>query len=108
VEIRQAITAKIEQTLRTYLIFIVQFLSELLLSTVIIGQNHNLSLTYFREKAIPIPITTIGMRLPPNRIDGIWVAASKPVLGEVEGPQALGMAANTIVQLNTYSFLPKI
>jgi len=38
---------------------------------------------------------TIGMRLPPNRIDGKWVAASKP--------QALGMVANDKVRLNTYN-----
>jgi hypothetical protein len=34
------------------------------------------------------------MRLPHNGIDGKWVAASKPALSEVEGPQALGMVAN--------------
>jgi hypothetical protein len=34
------------------------------------------------------------MRLPPNRINGKWVAASKP--------QALGMVANTRIRLNTY------
>jgi hypothetical protein len=39
-----------------------------------------------KERAIPIPITTIGMRLPPDRIVGEQVAASKP--------QALGMVAN--------------
>ena len=39
-----------------------------------------------REKAIPIPITTIGMGLPHIRIDAKWVAASKP--------QALGMVEN--------------
>jgi len=37
---------------------------------------------------------TIGMRLPPNRINGKWVAASKP--------QALGMVVNDKVWLNTY------
>jgi len=40
------------------------------------------------------PQTTIRMRLPHNGIDGKWVAASKPALSEVEGPQALGMVAN--------------
>jgi hypothetical protein len=34
------------------------------------------------------------MRLPHNRIDENWVAASKP--------QALGMVKNAIGQLNTY------
>jgi hypothetical protein len=34
------------------------------------------------------------MRLPHDRIDGKLVAASKPVLSEVEGPQALGMVVN--------------
>ena len=38
------------------------------------------------RKAIPIPITTIGMRLPRDRIVGKRVAASKP--------QALGMVEN--------------
>jgi len=46
------------------------------------------------KKAIPIPITTIGMRLPPNRVVRKWVAASKP--------QALGMVMNTGSRLNTY------
>ena len=45
-------------------------------------------------RTIPIPIMTIGMRLPPNRIDVKWVAASKP--------QALGMVVNTRGRLNTY------
>jgi len=34
------------------------------------------------------PQTTIGMRLPHDRIDGKWVAASKP--------QALGMVAKRV------------
>jgi hypothetical protein len=42
-------------------------------------------------KAIPIPITTIGMRLPPEKIGANWVVASRHVLSEVEGPEALGM-----------------
>jgi|GEM_PF-313653 len=46
-------------------------------------------------RAIPIPITTIVMRLPRNRIDGKRVAASKP--------QALGMVENTRGRLNTHS-----
>jgi len=33
------------------------------------------------------------MRLPPNIMDTKRVAASKPVLSEVEVPQALGMAS---------------
>jgi hypothetical protein len=41
---------------------------------------------FSRGRAIPIPITTIGMRLPHNRIDIKRVTASKP--------QALGMIAN--------------
>jgi len=49
----------------------------------------------FRQvRTIPIPITTIGMRLPHNRTDGERVAASKP--------QALGMVANARLRLNTY------
>jgi len=47
-----------------------------------------------KEKPSPSRCTTIGMRLPLDRIDGKRVAASKPVLSEVEGPQALGMVAN--------------
>ena len=46
-------------------------------------------------RAIPIQITTIGMRLPSNRIDEKRVAASKP--------QALGMDANNRLRLKTYS-----
>jgi hypothetical protein len=42
------------------------------------------------------------MRLPHNRIDENGVASSKPVLSEVEGPQALGMLENAILLLNTY------
>jgi hypothetical protein len=34
------------------------------------------------------------MRLPPDKIDGKWVAASKP--------QALGMVENVRGRLNTY------
>ena len=49
---------------------------------------------FSQVKAIPIPIATIGMRLPPNRIEGKRVAASKP--------QALGMVANVKLRLNTY------
>jgi hypothetical protein len=41
---------------------------------------------FSRVKAIPIPMTTIGMRLPHDRINIKWVAASKP--------QALGMVEN--------------
>jgi len=40
------------------------------------------------------PQTTIGMRLPHNRIDGKRVVASKP--------QALGMVENERSRLNTY------
>ena len=43
-------------------------------------------------RAIPILITTIGMRLPHNRIDAESVAASKP--------QALGMVSNDGLRLN--------
>ncbi|HCO96577.1 MAG TPA: hypothetical protein DIU00_22000, partial [Phycisphaerales bacterium] len=46
-------------------------------------------------RTIPIPITTIGMRLPPNRINGERVAASKP--------QALGMVVNDKLRLNRYN-----
>jgi hypothetical protein len=57
----------------------------------------------FRQvRAIPIPIMTIGMRLPPNRIDAKRMAASKSVLSEVEGPEALGMDANARLRLNTF------
>ena len=39
-------------------------------------------------RTIPIPMTTIGIRLPPNSIDVIWVAASKPkVLGMDENAE---------------------
>jgi len=31
-----------------------------------------------QKEAIPIPITTIGMRLPPSKINAKRVAASKP------------------------------
>ncbi|OHB63583.1 MAG: hypothetical protein A2168_02390 [Planctomycetes bacterium RBG_13_50_24] len=48
------------------------------------------------------PQTAIWMRLPLDRIDEKRVAASKPVLSEVEGSQALGMAANAIARRNTY------
>ena len=47
-----------------------------------------------RAIPIPIPITTIGMRLPHDRIVGKRVAASNP--------QALGMDANDRLRLNTY------
>jgi hypothetical protein len=56
--------------------------------------NFNYALS--QGKAIPIPITTIGMRLPHNIIDKKRVAASKP--------QALGMVANARGRLNTFSF----
>jgi len=41
---------------------------------------------FSQRRAIPIPITSIGMRLPHSRVDKSWVAASKP--------QALGMVTN--------------
>ena len=57
-------------------------------------RNHR-SYVFSQIRAIPIPITTIGMRLPPDRTDGKRVAASKP--------QALGMDANDRLRLKTYS-----
>ncbi len=45
-------------------------------------------------RAIPIPLTTIGMRLPPNKTDRKRVASSKP--------KALGMVTNDRSRLNTY------
>jgi hypothetical protein len=54
-----------------------------------------------QKEAIPIPITTIGMRMPPSKIDAKRVAASKPVLSEAEGPDALGMVAIARGRLNT-------
>ena len=47
-----------------------------------------------RKAGTASPQTTIGMRLPHNRIDGKWVAASKP--------QALGMVGNERSRPNTY------
>ena len=46
-----------------------------------------------QKEAIHIPITTIGMRLPPSKIDAKSVAASKP--------EALGMVAIARGRLNT-------
>ena len=58
-------------------------------------RNHRSAMYVFsQERAIPIPITTIVMRLPPDGIDVKRVAASKP--------QALGMDANAGLRLNTY------
>jgi len=47
-----------------------------------------------RKAGTASPQKTIGMRLPPNRIDGKWMAASKP--------QALGMDENARGRLNMY------
>ncbi|OHB64284.1 MAG: hypothetical protein A2168_05450 [Planctomycetes bacterium RBG_13_50_24] len=47
-----------------------------------------------RKAGTASPQTTIGMRLPPDRIDGKRVAASKP--------QALGMVENARGRLNMY------
>jgi len=49
---------------------------------------------YVFSQVRAIPITTIGMRLPRDRIDVESVAASKP--------QALGMVVNAGVRLNRY------
>ena len=57
--------------------------------------NIKMQKSELRTCSIPIPITTIGMRLPPNRIVGKWVAASKP--------QALGMASDARGRLKTCS-----
>jgi hypothetical protein len=46
-----------------------------------------------QKETIPIPITTIGMRLPPSKINAKRVAASKP--------EALGMVAIARGWLNT-------
>ncbi|HCO95060.1 MAG TPA: hypothetical protein DIU00_14095 [Phycisphaerales bacterium] len=65
-------------------------------SSGLLTENYRSAIHVFSQgRAIPIPIMTIGMRLPPNRIDGKRVAASKP--------QALGMVANDKLRLNTYS-----
>jgi hypothetical protein len=55
----------------------------------------NFSYVFSQGKAIPIPITTIGMRLPPKTIDTKRVAASKP--------QALGMVESARGRLNMYN-----
>jgi hypothetical protein len=47
-----------------------------------------------RKAGTASPLTTIGMRLPPDKIDVKRVAASKP--------QALGMVESTRGRLNAY------
>jgi len=54
---------------------------------------------YKLATAIPIPITTIGMRLPHVRINVKRVAASKP--------KALGMVANAVRLTTIKDYLEK-